>query len=77
MAERSNMHYNSELWHIRGMGQAQPLLNTLQNVRRREADHGFSPTLIGKAGITPRNWVGTHRNIGRANTCGWREEGHI
>ena len=42
MAERSNMDYNSELWHIRGMGQAQPLLNALQNVRRREAGHGFT-----------------------------------
>ena len=77
MAERSNMDYNSELWHIRGMGWTWPLLNTLQNVKRRGAEHGSTPIPIGQAGITPRNWVGTCGNLGRTDTCGRWEEGQI
>ena len=77
MAERNNMDYNSELWHVRDMGQAQPLLNALQNARKRGAEPGSSPIPIGRAGITPRNWVGTHGNLERADTCGRWEESQI
>ena len=44
---------------------------------RREEDHGSVPPPVGRVGITPRNWVGTHGNLGRTDTCGRWKEGQI